>query len=57
MNIKRKILKSTFKMVKKHPVGHKAIKTVGVTGFIVGGSFLTYVLASHGKNLSEQNKS
>lgn len=57
MSLKSKAIKFATKKVTKSKVGKKAIKTAAISGVVLGGSFLTLLLATEGKRLEEEKSS
>ncbi|WP_294560974.1 hypothetical protein [uncultured Traorella sp.] len=54
MNIKKRAIRIAKKKIMRNKTASKTIKAVRISGCLLGGSFLTYMMASYGKKLSEQ---
>ena len=54
MDIKKQAIRIDKKKVMKNKTARKTVKAARISGYLLGGSFLTYMLASYGKKLSEQ---
>lgn len=56
MNIKKSAIKIAKKKINSTKTGRKAIKTAKIGGFLLGGSLIAFIMASHGKTLAQKKE-